>query len=274
MLINLKTVHKPAALADAVKLLAAPGVYPLYGGVALQRRSSPAVEEAVNLAQLGLDTAQDGDNALVLGTMLTLEKARQACLARADAHPEARALAALLAAEQPETLRNTMTLGDLLVERDPQSLVLTLLLALGAVIERADVAVLLTMSSFLSVDEDVARYLLTGLRVPYGSPGGAIAWEKVARTPADAPIVGAVARVQAGADGGRFSALALCGVAPVPVGQPEVVRAYDETGDVDAALAHLELDPPDDHWGSRAYRAEMARVTARRALLRATNDAR
>ena len=94
MLINLKTVHKPAALADAVKLLAAPGVYPLYGGVALQRRSSPAVEEAVSLAQLGLDTAQDGDNALVLGTMLTLEKARQACLARADAHPEARALAA------------------------------------------------------------------------------------------------------------------------------------------------------------------------------------
>lgn len=274
MLINLKTVHKPAALADAVKLLAAPGVYPLYGGVALQRRSSPAVEEAVNLEQLGLDTAQDGDNALVLGTMLTLEKARQACLARADEHPEARALAALLAAEQPETLRNTMTLGDLLVERDPQSLVLTLLLALGAVIERADVAVLLTTSSFLSVDEDVARYLLTGLRVPYGSPGGAIAWEKVARTPADAPIVGAVARVQAGADGGRFSALALCGVAPVPVGQPEVVRAYDETGDVDAALAHLELDPPDDHWGSREYRAEMARVTARRALLRATNDAR
>src|SRR5690606_15660878 len=96
MLINLKTVHKPTALAEAVRLLAAPGVYPLYGGVALQRRSSPAVEEAVNLARLGLDTAQDGDNALVLGTMLTLEEARKACLARAEAHPEARALAALL----------------------------------------------------------------------------------------------------------------------------------------------------------------------------------
>jgi len=274
MLINLKTVHKPAALAEAVRLLAAPGVYPLYGGVALQRRSSPAVEEAVNLAQLGLDTAQDGDNALVLGTMLTLEEARKACLARAEARPEARALAALLAAEQPETLRNTMTLGDLLVERDPGSLVLTLLLALGAVIERADVAVLLTMSSFLSVDEDVARYLLTGLRVPYGPAGGAIAWEKVARTPADAPIVGAVARVQAGENGERFSAVALCGVAPVPVGQPEVARTYDETGDIEAALGQLALDPPDDHWGSREYRAEMARVTARRALLRAASDAR
>jgi CO/xanthine dehydrogenase FAD-binding subunit len=274
MLINLKTVHKPASLADAVTLLAAPGVYPLYGGVALQRRSSPAVEAAVSLDQLGLNMAQDGDNALVLGTMLTLEAARHTCLARADARPEARALAALLAAEQPETLRNTMTLGDLLVERDPQSLVLTLLLALGAVIERADVQVLLTMSSFLGMEEDVARYLLTGLRVPYGAPGAAIAWEKVARTPADAPIVGAVARVQVGENGGRFSALALCGVAPVPVGQPEVVRAYDESGDVDAALAYLELDPPDDHWGSREYRAEMARVTARRALLRAANDAR
>ena len=89
-----------------MRLLAAPGVYPLYGGVALQRRSSPAVKEAVNLARLGLDTAQDGDNALVLGTMLTLEEARKACLARAEAHPEARALAALLAAEQPDAAQH------------------------------------------------------------------------------------------------------------------------------------------------------------------------
>ena len=98
--------------------------------------------------------------------------------------------------------------------------------------------------------------------------------EKVARTPADAPIVGAVARVQAGENGERFSAVALCGVAPVPVGQPEVARTYDETGDIEAALDQLALDPPDDHWGSREYRAEMARVTARRALLRAASDAR
>ena len=273
MLINLKTVHKPATLDDAVTLLATPGVYPLYGGVALQRRSSPAVEAVVNLDRLGLNTAQDGDDALLLGTMLTLEQARQACLARAG-RSETDALAALLAAEQPETLRNTMTLGDLLVERDPQSMVLTLLLALDAVIERADVAMDLTMPAFLAAGEDVARYLLTGVRVPYGLPGGAVATEKVARTPADAPIVGAVAWVQPVENGGRVSALALCGVAPTPVRQPEVARAFDQTGDVEAALDRLKLDPPGDHWGSREYRVEMARVTARRALLRAANDAR
>ena len=37
MLLNLKTIYKPATADDAATLLMTPGTYPLYGGVALQQ---------------------------------------------------------------------------------------------------------------------------------------------------------------------------------------------------------------------------------------------
>jgi CO/xanthine dehydrogenase FAD-binding subunit len=82
--------------------------------------------------------------------------------------------------------------------------------------------------------------------------------------------VGAVVYTALGDDDRTsFTALALCGVAPTPIRQPEVIRVLTETGDMDRALDSLELDPPDDYLGSREYRDEMARVVSRRALERA-----
>jgi carbon-monoxide dehydrogenase medium subunit len=267
MLLNLKTIHKPATLEEAITQLATPGTYPLYGGVALQRSSNPAVEAAVNLEQLKLNFVKESDATLLLGSMLTLEQARKACLERAEKYPNMGTLAAILGLEMPEAQRNTMTIGDLLMERDPQSLTLTLFLALGVVLQRVDVAMHLTAAAWLLSKSDVTRYLISDIRVVYGAPQSAIAWEKVARTPADAPIVGVVVYVE-GDENHRpsYCTLALCGVAPTPVRQPEVERVLIETGSIDAALDHLELDPPDDHWGSRDYRVEMARVVSRRAL--------
>ncbi|NLX11864.1 MAG: hypothetical protein GXY36_19630 [Chloroflexi bacterium] len=268
MLLNLKTIHKPATVEEAAGLLADPGVYPLYGGAALHRANRTDVEAALDLGQLGLDFVRDSENSLRLGSMLSLEAARQACLERRDTHPQLGAVADTLAADLPLTLRNTMTLGDLLVERDPQSLTLTLLLVLGAVIKRVDVDMHFTMAAWLTTDSDVARYLIAGIQIPNGPEEAVIAFEKVARTPADAPIVGAVGCRERSNEGVPYTTLALCGVAPAPVPQPELARVLDETGDLDVALERLEVDPVGDHWGSREYRIEMARVLARRVLAR------
>jgi carbon-monoxide dehydrogenase medium subunit len=275
MLLNLKTIHRPATVEEAAALVQQPGTYPLYGGAALQRNPRPEVEAAVDLSRLGLDYVRDSENSLRLGSMLTLEQARQACLERAAPHPRIGGIAAMLKEEMPETLRNTFTLGDLLVERDPQSPTLTLFLALGAILKRIDVDLHFTMSAWLAAEQDVARYLLAHVRVTRGPQRAAVAYEKVSRTPADKPIVGAVACAEAVGDSELCrTALALCGVAPTPIPQPEVARVRDETGDLDAALDRLDLDPPGDHWGSREYRVEMARVVARRALARAVEEAR
>lgn len=269
MLLNLKTIHKPATLEDAAALLAQPGTYPLYGGVALQRRSSPAVEAVVDLSLLNLNYVRDTDNSLRLGTMLTLEQVRQVCAERGDRHPRLDAIARVLAGEIPETLRHTMTLGDLLVERDPQSMTLTLLLALGAVLKRIDLDLHLTMTAWLATRSDVARTLIGQVRIPRGPQQAVVTYEKVARTPADAPVVGAVACMEPAQNIAHYTTLALCGVAPTPVPQPGVARTLDDSGDIEAALDYLRLDPPADHWGSSEYRAAMARVLSRRVLARA-----
>lgn len=275
MLINLKTIHKPATAEEAAALLRQPNTYPLYGGAALQRSPHAAdVEAAVDLGALGLDYVRDSEASLRLGTMLTLEQVRQACLERGDQHARLAGVAAVLEEDMPETLRNTLRLGDLLLERDPQSLTLTALLALGAVLKRVDVDMHFTLSAWLAAGDSSWHYLLSQVRLLRGPQRAAVTVEKVARTPADAPIVAAVAYAEAG-DSGKpyYTSLALCGVAPFPIPQSQVVRTLDETGDLNAALSKLQLDPPDDHWGSREYRTEMARVVARRALTRAIDEA-
>jgi CO/xanthine dehydrogenase FAD-binding subunit len=271
MLLNLSTIFRPVTIAEATALLSRPGVYPLYGGAALQKRQDPNVTAGIEMSKLELDYVRDSENSLRLGSMLTLEQARQACAERGADHPKLAGIADVLAAEMPETLRYTYTLGDLLVERNPNSLTMALFLALGVIIKRVDIDMHFTAGAWIGmVNADVSRYLISHLRVTRGPRRAAVAFEKVARTPADTPIVGAVVYTALGDDDRTsFTALALCGVAPVPVRQPEVIRVLTETSDMDRALDSLELDPPDDYLGSREYRDEMARVVSRRALERA-----
>jgi CO/xanthine dehydrogenase FAD-binding subunit len=274
MLLNLKTIHKPDTLAEAVSYLQQPGTYPLYGGAALQRSGNPNVTAAIDLSKLDLAYVHDSEHSLRLGSMLTLEQARQACLERGEEHPKLTGLAMVFKAEMPEAQRNTFTLGDLLMERNPQSPTLTALLAMGGIIKRVDLDMRFTVAAWLLMQQEFQRWLLAQVRVTRGGRRCGVAYEKVARTPADAPIVGAVAYVKLEEDAQHFQArLAVCGVAPTPLPQPHVTRTWEESGDLDAALDALELDPPDDHWGSADYRAEMARVVARRALQRARESA-
>lgn len=271
--LNLKTIHKPATLDEACALLKDPGTYPLYGGATLQIRPRPEVTAAVDLSQLGLDCVTDSEHSLRLGSMLTLEQVRVICAERGAQHPKLGAVAAMLADDMPETQRNTFTLGDLLVERNPQSPTLTLLLALGAVITRGDLDMRFTMAAWMGLQANVARFLVGRMRITRGPGDARVAYEKVARTPADLPIVGAVAYHAPPTNGHvGYTSLALCGVASMPVPQPNVAQVYAETGDIDRALNNLILDPPDDHWGSAEYRREMARTLSRRVLLRVLGE--
>lgn len=269
MQLNLKTIHKPDTLEQAAELLKTPGVYPLYGGAALQRNPRPEVETAVDLGKLELAYVRDSENSLRLGTMLTLEQVREACQERAADHPKIGAIATMLKEEMPETQRHTFTLGDLLMERNPQSPTLTLLLALGGVLKRLDVDMHFTLPAWLEMSGDVARHLIGQIRITRGPGNASVAYEKVARTPADLPIVGAVAYAAPGDEElPRYLSLAVCGANAHPTPQPNVTQVLAETGDLERALDNLVLDPPDDHWGSAAYRAEMARTLSRRVLER------
>ena len=95
----------------------------------------------------------------------------------------------------------------------------------------------------------------------------------VARTPADEPIVAAVAAVKLDGDVVQEARVALTGVWQQAVGLAEAPTQLvgkslgDDTIQAVAEAVEQEVEPKDDFLGSEEYRRAMAGVLTRRALL-------
>lgn len=107
-----------------------------------------------------------------------------------------------------------------------------------------------------------------------------VAWGEahVARTPADAPIVSAVAGVWKEGGTVRQARLVLTGVWAKPVGMAESIgrlrgRTLDEQAIEDVAQSvEAEVKPRGDFLGSVEYRTAMAGVLTRRALVQCQQE--
>jgi len=150
------------------------------------------------------------------------------------------------------------------------------------------VAVLLALGATVSVErgegtEEVSLEALlhqggkgraTTLHVPPGGPGRRWGEARVARTPADEPIVAVVAVVDVEVDDltVRQARIALTGVWPKSVRLAEaasylVGRSLDETSmQAVAEGVEKEIAPKGDFLGSEEYRRAMAGVLTHRAL--------
>jgi CO/xanthine dehydrogenase FAD-binding subunit len=113
---------------------------------------------------------------------------------------------------------------------------------------------------------------LAAVRIPMEVPGRAWGETHVARTPADQPIVSAVAVVDLADGVVRQARLALSGAWR---GYPRLLACAqllvggtlaDATIRQVAEAAEREVEPPDDYRGSAEYRRAMAAVLARRSL--------
>ncbi len=241
----LNEYHRPTTLADALALLQRRDrrLLPLAGGSRLigllETRALTDVDGVVDLAGLGLDTLAVHDGTLHIGATVTLTHLIE--------HPSAGSLADGLLrraamGEGPVNLRNVATVGGVIAAAEPDSEVYAALLALDA---RVTVQDLSGATTTPLAQLGPLQGLVTAIHVPLTTARGGHA--RVARTPADRPIVAALA--VATADGVR---VALCGVAPRPI------------------LAGTPLDrvPPgrDDFKGSATYRRAMAEVMTQRAL--------
>jgi len=97
---------------------------------------------------------------------------------------------------------------------------------------------------------------------------------RVSRTPADEPIVAAIAGVQLDGEVVKDARIALTGVWPEAVGLADAAarlvggRLDDARLGSVAAAVQREVSPPSDYLGSAEYRRAMAGVTTRRALQR------
>ena len=242
--------HRPQTLEEALTLLARPQplTLPVAGGSALNKPSQKEFA-AVDLQALGLDKAQKRGSSLSLGATLSLQK----LLDGAGGWHLPPALVRAIEHEATYNLRQVATVAGTLVAADGRSPFTTAMLALDAelVLQPGDEAICL--GNLLPFRPDLLRgRLITEVKIPLNAR---LAYEYVARTPADLPIVCAAL---AAWPSGR-ARLALGGYNRAPV------LALDgmEAGGLEAA-ARSAYSQAADQWASAEYRQEIAGVLALR----------
>ena len=236
--------RRPTTIEEALEILTEPGSVILAGGTtAVPELTSVAAADRtgvlIDLQDLGLDRIRRDERVLRLGATTTLQQ-------MIDAPEVPEFLAGLARREAPRTIRNMATVGGLVASAPATSELLAGLLVCGARLRigSGDGASEVHIEEVLgSGSGGLITEIVLGCN-------GAMAHERVARTPADSPIVAAVARRR---DDGQVR-LALCGVAPTPV--------LVEPG----AVAGLE--PSGGFRGSSEYRRRLAVTLSERVLAR------
>jgi len=246
--------HRPTQLKDALDLLARtdPPTIPIGGGSAF-RRTVFGPSAIVDLQALGLDTFEQKGNSIELGAALTLQNLLERL--EQSHQPGLAGLAKAIRHEAAHNLRQVGSVAGCLVNADGRSPFGTALLALDAALTLEPGAEVLRLGDLYPVCAERLRgRLITAVSF---SSKARIAYEYVARSPADQPIVCAAAAIWRS---GR-TRLALGGFGAAPR------LAFDgpDSSGVDTA-ARSAFSQAEDAWASKGYRAQIAGILAGRAV--------
>lgn len=255
--------NRPHSLIEALQLLRRPEpmTIPLGGGSAI-RREAPEPVAVVDLQTLDLKGIHAQGKHLEIGALVTL----QAWLDTPDLLP---ALRKAILHEATHNLRQVATLAGTLVAGGGRSPLTSALLALDPQLEIKSLA-----SDGESIDtatiglgdllpqrkEYLKGKLITALRIPTRVR---LAYEYVARTPADQPIVCVVV--------GRWPAgrtrLVLGGYGEAPL------MAFDgPTSDGVELVARSAYSEAGDEWASAEYRQDVAATLTKRCIVELSNN--
>jgi CO/xanthine dehydrogenase FAD-binding subunit len=253
---ELTEYHKPSTIDEAMKLLRRRKIHtvPLAGGTALVPEASPDVQAVVDLSQLGLSYVRATGTGLEIGATTALQTLVD------DVQVQAYADGVLVKAILDTASRNTReaaTLAGSIVASDGKSPLLATLFALGALLTVRGARSAREQTVALEEFSPQSDTLILSVSVPALSAAAHAAYEKVARTPADLPIVCVAALKTA-----EFVRLALGGVGE----QMVLIDADTPTLEEAVELAQASIDPPTDYFASSEYRREMIGVLVRRVL--------
>ncbi|HEU0294456.1 MAG TPA: FAD binding domain-containing protein [Anaerolineales bacterium] len=241
--------HRPQTLDEALTLLTQPNTLPLGGGTLLSKPMADSVQ-VVDLQLLGLDSLTKKGNDLEIGATLTLQ-----ALLESEYCPEA--LKSALKLEAPLNFRTAATVAGTLVACDGRSTLATALLAADAKIILTDsqkTEATLNIGEFLPLREQVRGKLITKIPLPTNTK---LAFEYVARTPADKPIVcAALAQWNSGR-----TRLAVGGYGRSPI----LAMDGTEAEGIEAAARNAFHEATDDY-ASAEYRMDVAATLAMRCL--------
>lgn len=245
---------RPENLNDALQLLAQPNTVPLGGGTKLLTGDVDVA--VVDLQNLGLNQIEWMNDSLRVGASITLTDLASAL------KPDGPAPLLKQAIRQagPNTYRNAATLGGTIASRLPDSELLAALLTLDAQLIVNDNEMALT--DYLAAGERPSG-LITAVTIPWAAGKGHS--ERVARTPADYPIVSVTCWQPDGA-APRLAATGL-GERPFRLTDAESHLIDSLTPDSIEAAAHAAQAAcvhPGDFRGDAHYRAAMAATLTKR----------
>jgi carbon-monoxide dehydrogenase medium subunit len=186
--------------------------------------------------------------------------------------------APLIAAAMPHighaAIRNRGTIGGSIAFADPAAELPACLLALGGDVEASGPKGKRTIKAddfFKGLFETALgpQDVLTAIRVPAADKNMRAGFAELARRHGDYAIIGLAATARA--DGKKLAdvRLAYFGVGATPIRAMKAERAL-ASGDVDAAVAALDLDPPDDVQAASAAKKHLAGVLLRRVAAQLT----
>ncbi len=259
--------HRPQSVDEALRLLSRNDTVPLAGGTALLATEQGITSTVVDLQDTGLNTLAWGDDGRLLrvGAMVRLADLAEFLAPLAALQGAAALLGAAIHRAGPNTYRHAATVGGVAASRLPDSELLAALLALDATVSlRLPSPETISLAAYLE-DDDRPPGLITEFLIFW--PSGRGAAERVARTPADYPIVS----VTGWRPNGGAIRLAATGLSARPGHLLNAEAAIaggltEATIEAAADAARREARHPGDFRGDASYRAEMAAVLTRRVL--------
>lgn len=247
--------HRPTTLEEALELLSRvqPETLPLAGGSMITQPTSRRFA-VVDLQSLGLNTCEGRGKYLHFGATLTLQGILSSCQ-KSGKNTLPAALRKATELEASYNLRQVASVAGTLVAADGRSPFTTAMLALDAMLTILPGDEQVSLGNLLPFrGEGLRGRLIRGIRIPLNA---SLAYEYVARSPADRPIVCAAL---AAWPSGRVR-LALGGYGSAP---SLVFDGMDVSG-LELA-AQSACSQAEDAWASAEYRQETAGVLARRCL--------
>jgi putative selenate reductase FAD-binding subunit len=239
---------RPQKLEEALELLKKPNTLPLGGGTLLTQQNDISFS-VVDLQALGLDTINVSAGKMEIGATTTLQ-----ALLENPSIPEA--LKKCLELETPLNLRNMGTVAGTLVTCDGRSPFGLSMLALDAKLTFMPGKTEIALGDYLATRAShhgiPPGNLIIKIEIPLKIQ---LAFETVARTPVDKPIVcAALAQWPSGR-----TRLAIGGWGQIPT---LVLDGKEASGLVEAARS--ACTEAEDAWASAAYRMEIAGILAKR----------
>jgi carbon-monoxide dehydrogenase medium subunit len=227
------------------------------------RLSAPALLIDINGIS-GLDGISQNGNTVEIGALT-----RHVAAERSDVIAQH---APLIARAMPHighaAIRNRGTLGGSIAFADPAAELPACLLALDGEVDAAGPQGKRTIKAadfFKGLFETALgpQDVLTAIRVPAAGKDTRVGFAELARRHGDYAIVGLAACARANGKTLSDVRLAYFGVGSTPV-RAKKAEAALANGDIDAAVAALDLDPPDDVQATGAVKKHLAGVLLRR----------